>query len=190
MDMQPDFLVGERVSLRLLTPSDISLDYLSWLNDHEVTRYLEVGRFPSDKADAEKFLERFRQSRSDLVLAIIDRQSNLHIGNVTLNNVNSVHRTGDTGLMIGRREFWGKGLAFEAWHLIIEYAFNRLGLRKIIAGVVDGNEASLRTLEKLGFRIEGRLRQEVLVDGQHRDVFRLGLFQEEFSPPSPSQVTP
>lgn len=180
MNKQSVFLSSDRIGLRPLTKSDISQDYLSWLNDFEVTRYLEVGRFPQTAADVEKFLVRFQTSLNDLVFAIIDRETDLHIGNVTLNNVNMVHRSGDTGLMIGRKEFWGKGLAIEAWGLLIEYAFDRLGLRKIIAGVIDGNVASLKTLQKLGFQIEGTLRQEVLVSGEHQDVFRLGLFKDEY----------
>lgn len=187
MDIQPDVLVGDRVNLRPLTQSDIGQDYLSWLNDFEVTRYLLGVQHPSSETDIKKYLERFAGSHNDLAFAIIDRQSDLHIGNVTLNHISWVHRTADTGLMIGRKEFWGKGLAFGAWSLIIEYAFQQLGLRKIIAGVIDGNVASLRTLEKLGFKIEGTLRQEVLVDGEHRDVYRLGLFQDEFSSTPTSQ---
>jgi len=163
-----------------LLQSDISQEYLSWLNDNEVTRYLGVGLFPSTVTDIEKFLERFRQSQNDLVFAIVHRQTGLHIGNVTLNNVNMVYQTGDTGLMIGRKEFWGKGLAFEAWELMIEYAFNQLGLHKVVAGAIHGNTASLKTLEKLGFKHEGKLRQEVLVEGERRDVYRLGLLKDEF----------
>jgi len=163
-----------------LAISDISEDYLSWLNNHEVTRFLEVGRFPSATSDIQRFIEKFQQSSNDFALAIIDSKTNLHIGNVTLNNINWVHGIGDTGLMIGRKEYWGRGLAGEVWSLLIDYAFNRLGLRKVIAGVIDGNTASLRTLQKLGFQIEGTLRREVLVDGEHRDVYRLGLFKDEF----------
>jgi len=82
--------------------------------------------------------------------------------------------------MIGRKEFWGKGYAFEAWNLLIGHAFLRLGLQKIVAGVVESNVASLKTLQKLGFQIEGRLRAEFWVDGEYRDVLRLGLLRDEF----------
>ncbi|MDA1129830.1 MAG: GNAT family protein [Chloroflexi bacterium] len=180
MNQQSVVLTGDTVILRPLTHSDIGQEYLSWLNDREVTRYLGVGGSRSTIADVEKFLEKFEDSPNDLALAIIDRESDLHIGNVTLNNVSMVHRTGDTGLMIGRKDFWGRGLAFQAWALIIEHAFDQMGLRKVIAGVVDGNTASLRTLERLGFKIEGTLRKEFLVDEEPRDIYRLGLFREEF----------
>ena len=82
--------------------------------------------------------------------------------------------------MIGRKEFWGKGIAFEAWSLVIEYAFQNLGMRKILAGAIAGHEASIKTLKNLGFRVEGTLRKEVLVDGEFCDKLSLGLFHEEF----------
>jgi len=110
----------------------------------------------------------------------MDRETDHHVGNVTLNRISWIHRTADTGLMIGRKEFWGKGCAFEAWILLIEYAIQRLGLRKIIAGAVAENVASIITLEKLGFKIEGRLRKEYFIQGEYRDAVQLGLLREEF----------
>lgn len=179
-EMQRPFLVGQKLLLRPLEESDVSEEYVGWLNDQEVTRYLETGKFPATLETVRKYLERFQGSATDVILAIVDRGTGQHIGNVTLNHINWVHRTADTGLMIGRKDFWGKGYAFEAWSLIIEYALQRLGLRKIVAGVVDGNAASLATLQKLGFQIEGRLRAEHWVDGEFRDALRLGLLRDEF----------
>jgi len=173
-------LRSERILLRPLETSDVNEEYLSWLNDPEVARYLGVGGAPSTYATVGEYLERFQKGASDYIFAIIDLDTELHIGNVTLNHISRIQGTTDTGLIIGRKRFWGKGYASEAWSLVIEYAFKRLELRKIIAGVVDQNVASLRTLENLGFKIEGTLRQEGFVDDEYRDIYRLGLFQDEF----------
>jgi len=178
--MRRPFLMGDRLYLRQFDEADIGEDYLGWLNDHEVTKYLESGKFPSNLESLRTYLDHFRNSSSDLIFAIVDRESDLHIGNVTLNRISWINRTADTGLMIGRKEFWGKGYAFDVWSLLIDYAFLRLGLRKIIAGAAADNVASIVTLEKLGFKIEGRFRQEFLVAGEYKDVVRMGLFREEF----------
>ena len=178
--IRPTFLIGEKLYLRPLDESDIGEEYLSWLNDPDVTRYLETGKSPVSLSDLQKYLERFQNSTTDFIFAIVDKTSGKHIGNVTLNHVNRTHQTTDTGLMIGRKEFWGKGYAFEAWSLTLGYAFERLGLRKIIAGAVAGNLPSIHVLKKLGFKIEGTLRQEFLVDGEYRDAVRMGLFRNEF----------
>ena len=124
--------------------------------------------------------ERFQNSTTDLIFAVVDRETDRHIGNVTLNHINWIHRTADTGVMIGCKDFWGKGYGFKVWSLLIEYAFQRLGLRKIIAGAVADNVVSIIVLKKLGFKIEGTLRQEFLVNEECKDGIRLGLLRQEF----------
>ena len=178
--MRQPSLVGKKLILRPFEPADIGEAYLRWLNDPEVTRYLGVGREPVTLESVRRYVERFRDSSTDLLFAIIDRQTNRHIGNVTLNHIHPVHRTADTGLMIGDKAFWGKGYASEAWVLLIDFAFTQLGLHKIIAGAVAGNQGSLSALRRLGFREEGVLREDFCLDGQYQDTIRLGLLQHEF----------
>ena len=172
--------MGEQVYLRSLQEPDIGDEYLSWLNDPEVTRYLETGNSTATLASLRDYLKRFEGSSADLIFAIVDRGTDTHIGNVTLNHISPVHLTTATGLLIGRKEFWGKGIAFEAWSLVIEYAFQSLGMRKVVAGVVAEHAPSVKTLKKLGFQVEGTFRKEVLVDGEFRDKLSLGMFREEF----------
>jgi RimJ/RimL family protein N-acetyltransferase len=176
------FLVGERLYLRPLSEADVGEEYVGWLNDPEVTRFLETGRWPADAESVRAWVRRFVGSRTDLAFSIIDRSSEVHVGNVTLNHIHPIHRTADTGLMLGRKNFWGKGYAREAWSLVIDHGFRRLNLHKIGAGVVAGNDASLAVLRSLGFQVEGTLRQQHWVDGQYRDAVRLGLLDGEFTP--------
>lgn len=175
------FLQGEKLYLRPFVARDLTDDYLAWLHDPEVNRYLQTGRFPVTKADLKEYFERFKHGKENLLFAIVDRKTDQHIGNVTLNHIDWTHRTADTGLVIGRKEFWGKGYAYEAWFLVIGYALRRLGLRKLIAGAVERNKSSVEVLKKLGFRVEGTLRQEFYLDGEYLDVLRFGLLAEEFA---------
>ena len=178
--MKRPFLIGERLYLRPLEESDLNEEYLTWLNDYRVSRFLEAGRFPVTLARTKEYLQRFDNSSTDLILALVDKQSDLHVGNVTLNRIDWINRTADTGLIIGRTEFRGKGYAFEAWALLLDYAFRRLGLHKVTAGSIADNVASVEVLKRLGFELEGTFRSEILVDGAYRDVVRFGLLQEEF----------
>ena len=174
----------ERCDLRPLEESDIGPAYVSWLNDPEVTRFLVgSGKGQATEASVRAYFERFRQSSTtDFLFAIIDRATGSHIGNVTLNHVHPVHRTADTGIMIGNKAFWKKGYAYEAWRAVLEFAFGALELHKIIATSVAENGASIGTLKKLGFKEEGLFRQEQFVLGRWHDVVRLGLLREEFAP--------
>lgn len=172
-------LVGEKVSLNALEAVDVNHDYLGWLNDPEVMRYLGSAGSWSTRESLLTYLERFRESTSDLLLAIRDCQTGLHIGNVTINHVNWTTRTGHLGIMIGRKEYWGKGYALEAMKLFLEYLFRQVKLRKVTAGAPVDNVASIVTLKKLGFTTEQVLRNHVLVSGVPRDVVRLALDANE-----------
>lgn len=173
--MPPAPLVGEKVSLHALEAADVNDDYLGWLNDPEVMRYLGSAGSWSTRESLLRYLDRFRESASDLLLAVRDRQTGLHIGNVTINHVDWTLRAGHLGIMIGRKEYWGKGYALEAMRLFIEYLFQQVKLRKVTAGAPVDNVASIVTLKKLGFTTERILRNHVLVAGTPRDVIRLGL---------------
>lgn len=50
------------------------------------------------------------------------------------------------------RKYTGQGMATEATNAAIRYAFGHLGAKAISIGYFDGNEASRRIVEKLGFR--------------------------------------
>ena len=176
----PPFLVGKRLYLRTVDEADLDGDYLRWLNDREVTRYLEVGKYPMTREALAAYVARFNGSSTDLLFAIVDAATGVHIGTVTLNRINWIHQLADTGILIGRKEYWGKGYGFEAWSLLIEYAFHRLGLRRIVAGTLDGNAGSVALLKKLGFTHEGTLRRQALVEGEFRDGLLFGLLREEF----------
>ena len=172
----PSPLIGERVVLRPFQEADITEGYLGWLNDPEVTQYLEVGKAPVTILEVRKYVERFRNNTSDRLFAIVHRQSQQHIGNVTLNDIDHSNGTANTGLMIGEKSYWGKGYSFEVWSLVLEYAFRELALRKVLAGAVVGNAPSIRTLEKLGFQPEGTLIKTVA--GKPWHTFRFSLDRE------------
>jgi RimJ/RimL family protein N-acetyltransferase len=82
------FIEGLRTRLRPLTNTDIGPRYLGWVNDYEVTKYLVGLLFPVTEGDFEGYLSRFEDSKSNFAFAIIDKESDVHIGNVTLNHIN------------------------------------------------------------------------------------------------------
>lgn len=69
----------------------------------------------------------------------------------------------------------GKGYASRATQYWIEYGVSTLGLRKIYLHTLDTNLANIKLNERLGFRVEGLLRDEIIVDGVYHDILRMGL---------------
>jgi [ribosomal protein S5]-alanine N-acetyltransferase len=179
---KPAFAEGATVFLRPLEHTDLNERYLGWLNDHEVTRYTETGTFPSTAEDLENYYRAVTGSRNDVILAIVDKESGRHIGNVKLGPIHWIHRTAALGILIGEKEFWGKGVGLEATRLMAEYGFERLNLHRIDLGVFAEHEAAVRCYEKAGFKVEGRMREDLFQDGQYKDRLWMGLLRSEYKP--------
>lgn len=177
----PPFLMGRKLYLRPLLASDLTERYLSWLNDAEVTRYVEAGSFPVTKGDLEEYCQNMKHSRTNLVFAIVDRKKGVHIGNIKLGGINWIHRFGDLGILIGDKKYWSKGYGEEACRLLLEYAFGRLNLNKIILGSYATHIAALKTYSKVGFKIEGRMKKMLNNDGKYVDKLLMGVLQSQYN---------
>lgn len=174
------FVRGSIVCLRPLEREDLDARYLSWLNDPEVTRYMETGTFPTTVQDLEKFYADVTGSRNQVILAVADKKSGQHIGNVKLGPIHWIHRCATFGIMIGDKKFWGRGAGLEATRLTVEYGFERLNLWRIELGVFAGHDAAVRCYEKVGFKVEGRMRESLFHRGKYVDRLWMGLLRSEY----------
>jgi len=177
-----EFMRGSRVYLRPLGHEDLNARYLGWLNDPQVTRYMETGTFPTTARDLQKFYDEVTGSRNQVILALEDKKSGLHIGNVKLGPIYWIHRCATFGIMIGDKKFWGKGVGLEATRLMVEYGFDRLNLRRIDLGVFADHDAAVRCYEKAGFKLEGRMRESLFRDGKYLDRLWMALLRSEYKP--------
>ena len=175
------FLSGERVVLRPLALEDLDGSYGAWLNDYEVTRFLETGSFPTTKASLQRYFEEVAKRPDNVLLAIVDRATTTHIGNIKLGPIHPIHRRADLGILVGDKQCWGRGYGTEAIRLILDYGFRRLNLHKITLGVYADHRAAMSVYKKLGFVIEGTLKQHLFRDGAFRDKFVMGLLRSDWN---------
>ena len=91
-----------------------------------------------------------------------------------------IHHEVELGIVIGEKEFWGKGYATEAIKLMASYAFDTLNLHKITAGCYVSNEGSKRAFQKAGFEVEGIRKSHCFCHGSYIDTVLLGLLREGF----------
>jgi RimJ/RimL family protein N-acetyltransferase len=168
---------GQKVTLRDMTKEDIVLK-VKWFNDPDVNKTLLV----EEKLQLDKSLEWFEQTRNDKTRRdfTIETVEGRPIGIIALVHISDVHKTAEIYIVIGEKDYWGKGVMLEAESLLIDWAFSSLKLEKIWADAVEDNIASIITMKKLGFQIEGKLRKERFLRGRRIDVIRLGLLKEDF----------
>ena len=88
------------------------------------------------------------------------------------------NREMELGYWIGE-PFWGKGIAVEACRVLLEYVFREFGPERLQARVIEGNAASSRVLDKLGFQFEGKLRSALLRREKFEDLLIYSLLREQ-----------
>ena len=134
-----------------------------WMNLRDAFPY------PYSLKDAESFISRIIETDPITVFAIATQSE--AIGSIGLMVGKDVHRyTAEMGYWLAE-PFWGKGIMTQAVKSMTSYAIRNLKLHRIYAEPYSTNPASVRVLEKAGFRCEGILRSNVLKDGKVLDQF-------------------
>jgi len=174
------FLEGTKVYLRAFEKEDLNGDYRKWINDPEVTHYLQVGTFPQTDDDLRTYFERSSASNNEVFFAIIEKESGNHIGNAQIYNINWIHRSALRGILIGDKNCWGKGYAFEIIQLLNTYTFDYLNLNKLISLTCAENTAVQKLNVKAGYTKEGIGRQEFYRDGKYYDRVYWGMLKSEY----------
>ena len=174
MDLNSNYLLGERILLRELRVSDVGENYYSWMNDSAVNQFLESRFFPQSLESIIEFTASSNRDPDVVLFAIVEIKSKIHIGNIKLGPINWIHRNAEMGLLIGEKIFWGQGFASEAISLVCEYARNLLNLHKVTAGCYSSNIGSAKAFEKAGFQVEGIRKEQVFVKGSFEDTMLLG----------------
>jgi len=177
------FLQGERLYLREVRPEDVTERYHRWMNDPDVTRFLECRFYPNSMEKLKEYVASRLGDRDNVLLAMVLQEEHRHIGNIKLGPIDWIHRTGDIGLLVGERDCWGQGYATEAIRVLTDYAFGTLNLMKLTAGAYDPNQGSIRAFQKAGFQIEGKRKRQYFCEGDYVDLVQMGLVR--IGPASP-----
>ncbi len=176
--MRNPFLIGSKVYLRPLDLEDIAA-LTMWLNDAEVTRHLRVHR-PLTRMAEEAYLRKLSESESDVVLGIMVRETEQFIGVAGLHQLDPRNRHAQFGIFVGEKSAWGKGYGTEATRLMVCHAFDTLNLNRVWLHVYEYNERAVRVYQKVGFQIEGRLRQDTFRDGRYWDTLVMAVLRDEW----------
>lgn len=168
-----------RVYCRPLTADDCSPRYLGWLNDAQVSRYLETRFAPQSIESIRTFVEAVNAREHEHLFGIFLRAGDRHIGNIKVGPVKPHHRLANISLFIGERDCWGQGYATEAIVAVSRHAFDALQVRKLSAGMYAPNQASYRAFLKAGYLEEARRPGHYLLEGKPCDILELGCRPED-----------
>jgi [ribosomal protein S5]-alanine N-acetyltransferase len=160
-------LETERFSLREIVPADAE-DLYRIFSDEETMRYWSCRPYTTID-QARRLIDGISKLVRDgagIHWGITLRGDNRLIGKCGYNEWRKAHRRGDISYIVAREQ-WGKGVVSEAMCAVLDFGFDQMNLHSVEAGVTPGNDGSTRMLQKLGFRLEGHLRESYLAE----DVF-------------------
>jgi len=179
--MKTTFLMGQRIYLRPLSLEDLNGNYISWLNDVEICANNSHHIFPYTEEMARDYIKNAYASRDKLVLAIVLKETNLHVGNISLLRIDFMSQNAEFAVLFGAKDLWGQGISREAAVLIIRHGFDALNLHRIHCGTFSGNTPMLRLANYLGMKKEGVRRDAFFKNGKFVDIIEFGVLKDEFS---------
>lgn len=172
---------AEPVYLRSLEMSDLQACF-KWHNDASLFVHLCNGfRHVSLEAETVWLKRRVEYSDREVNAAVCLSGSGTHIGNVYLRDIDWRSQNAALGLFIGEPDCRGKGCGSSALRQMIQHAFNDLGLHRVYLYALAANQPALRSYLRVGFTLEGTLRDHAFKQGRFHDVVVLGLRPEEFA---------
>jgi [ribosomal protein S5]-alanine N-acetyltransferase len=158
--------------------------YLGWLRDSDVVVRLNLPRYLNGAVTDEEIVSYCREKIADpdtWFFALIANDGGF-AGTVKAGPIDRYAAIADVGIMIGRKELWGQGLASEMLELLCRHLFEKQNLRRLTAGSMANNLGMIRVFEKLGFKREGLFRSHDRLGDAYVDHIHLGCLRAEFEP--------
>ncbi len=182
-------LNGKTILTKRLRMVPLDLDHvdaiLEWANDPAVVANSQFFREPSDRKRIARFILEHETAEDCAYFAAFVRDDAEgaaadigYVGNVFLIHINRLHRHAQAGITI-KQAAWNRGYAKELIRAILDFAFRDLDLNKVYLQIFTTNEKGMRLWAKLGFQVEGTLRQHYLVNGEYHDMYSLSILRGE-----------
>ena len=186
-------LTGSLVTLRDLRASDAA-SLFSLLTTEEVARFISPP--PTTVEGFEKFIawtHRQREAGKYTCFAVTVKGFDTAVGIFQVRDLNSGFDIAEWGFAIGS-PFWGTGVFEDGAKMVLEFAFDTLGVRRLEARAAVKNGRGNGALLKVGAVQEGILRQSFQKNGDHLDQVLFAILEKEWrvarTPVSPADLRP
>jgi ribosomal-protein-alanine N-acetyltransferase len=113
--------------------------------------------------------------------AVVERESGRMIGTCGFTRFDLPHNSAEIGYVLNP-DFHGRGYGTEAAARVVRFGFERLRLHRIEARFIQGNEASLHVMEKLGMRLEGYRRDGMRIKNAYRTIGVCAILEDDPRP--------
>lgn len=178
--MNSNLLTGKLIRLAALNPDTDVPTIQRWSGDTEMTR-LGFGRVvtPWTREATKKRVEESAFEPNEPHFAIRTAADDKLIGTIGM-WIERTHGDAFVWIIIGDREYWGKGYGSDAMRVMLRYAFMELNLHRVSLGVYGFNQRAIRSYEKVGFKHEGAMRSALNRMGRRWDQLLMGILRAEW----------
>ena len=170
---------GKRVLLRPVKKEDMPVQDEFYQNIEIFTLNASLPRVFSIQSTEEWFETCTKRNENAQFLAI--ETDGQYIGFCSLKNSKIDTNNYWYGIVIGNSNYWEKGFGTEVTKLMIDFAFQYLGARRIGLGTNSKNPRAIKCFESCGFIEEGRIRQQYWINGSYADSVQMGILRKEWS---------
>ena len=173
-------LQTNRLVLRRLMVADAS-DLFEYSKNREVTKYLTWDAHPDAMYTREylQYLGTHYNMGDFFDWGIILTEEDKMIGTCGFTRFDYSNNSGEIGYVLNPA-YWGRGIAAEAVEEVMRFGFEQLKLNRIEAKFIEGNDASMRVMEKTGMKFEGYLREAMLIKGAYRTIGISSILRSEY----------
>lgn len=144
----------KRFILKPITSKDVNNNYLSWLDIEISGGYIDYAKNTITLVDLMQYVKERENQKNILFLAIFDKITNQHIGNIKYEPINFDDKTATMGILIGDKNWRGKGVASEVITASAKYLKKTHHIKMILLGVDKTNIPALSAYQKIGFSID------------------------------------
>ncbi|HEY3316022.1 MAG TPA: GNAT family protein [Bacillota bacterium] len=169
---------GRVTYLRPVDRSDLPLLW-EWANDEATMPYLKP-RWPMSLAEAREGLDRLLGSETERSFIVHITRTGQAIGRADLRRIDPRNRSAELGFSLYDAAQRGKGYGADALRVLLSSAFDRLHLHRVELNVNEDNQRAQRLYRRLGFVVEGLVRDDDFAGGRYRHSYLMGLLEDEF----------
>lgn len=174
--MQENQCQNMKVTIRKFEREDIP-DKVKWINDPKNNTYLHYD-LPLEIHKTEEWFEKIKD-RTDRYDAVIEVNA-VAVGLIGLLSIDNKARKAEYYVVIGDRNYLGKGVAEKATRLLLSYAFLHLGLNRVYLYTECGNLAAIRSYERIGFKLEGLIKNDLFSKGRYVDRYIYSILKKDY----------
>jgi RimJ/RimL family protein N-acetyltransferase len=173
------FMKGKLCSICALEESDEEAEaFTKAVNAGLTTKHMLTGSYPMRPIDIKEVWRKCREA-GDVQFAVRLPRGRF-VGTCGLHAHRDIYRSWEFRILIHDPSSVGHGIGTEAASMVVCYAFQRLNAHRIWLGVNEMNVGALECYKKVGFREEGRLRDDIFTHGEYHDVIRMGILEGEW----------